>query len=231
MKTASKRQQQYFHIQNTYIQLLHTKQRKFLTQMHCGKSHLKAQIISSTNVTFAEELKHRDKLTNDQVISIGKMFRSENIRSASHTNNKQLKQNHHDLCTNSRLKEIGNPNLIDNLTKFKISITENEALCLGLKFTTGLKKVDIVTTLTKKQQRFRKGVVVGILAATLTNANGNALHRIYIRAMENLSTNKDIIITPSDKGDRIVTMDNNVYIEKLESRLDSNTYTKLINQQ
>lgn len=54
----------------------------------------------------------------------------------------------HNFYTHSRWRKIGNPNLYHNLSRTKLSITMLEALCLGLKFATEIRK-ETLTTITK----------------------------------------------------------------------------------
>lgn len=152
-------------------------------------------------ITCAENLKYQEMVTNNQATSIGKISCIKNFLSNSeaeilwwtilHTINKQqaqLKFKIHDLCTNSRWKLIGNQKLIHNISTFKLSATEMEALSLGLKFATGLKKDDTLTALTKNHNfshtEFKKIFVHGILAATFTNTIETTLLRRYIQVLK-----------------------------------------------
>lgn len=83
-------------------------------------------------------------------------------------------------------------------------------------------------TLTKNHRfdhtEFEKGLIQGILAATFTDTDETTLLRRYLLAVKNLLRNKNLIITPFNKRSGIVIRDTNLYIEKLESHLNDNTY-------
>ena len=76
---------------------------------------------------------------------------------------------------------------------------------------------------------FHKGFLQGIIAAS-TNCHSDelTLPNRYITALNSLSSNHNIIISPSDKGGGVVIMDSTVYNQKLMDLLgDNNTYEQI----
>ena len=73
---------------------------------------------------------------------------------------------------------------------------------------------------------FLKGFLQGIIA-TFTNCHSDelTLPNRYITALKSLSSNHNIVISPSDKGGSVVIMDSTVYNQKLMELLgNNNTY-------
>lgn len=124
---------------------------------------------------------------------------------------------------------ISNPDLIYNISIFTLSATETEALSLGLKFATGLKKWGHNHYL--KEQQFQPHW----LWKWFHPSRISSLHHKYIpfftaqeiyTGPKNLIHEQKIITTPSNKAGCIVIMDVTIDIEKLEFLVNANTYTK-----
>ena len=137
------------------------------------------------------------------------------------------------LCNNSRWKKLGRADLVNNISSINLSPTETEALSFGLKFATGIKNYDmgkiINTNYKHHDSDFDKGFLQCIIAAS-TNCHSDepTLPKRYITALKSLSSNHNIVISPSDKGGGVVIMDSMVYNQKLMDLLDdNNTYEQI----
>ena len=90
------------------------------------------------------------------------------------------------LCDNRRWRNI---DIIQNISDIALTPVELEALQFGLKFTTGINKLNIINTIKKNYKHndsdFHKGFIQGIIAATTTNQkNASTLPRIYNSSKE-----------------------------------------------
>ena len=160
----------------------------------------------------------------------------QNIRNFVSNFNEKQKRDHEkkikELCENSRWKEIGNQDLITNLSNTELNNYERESLSLGLKFATGTESHTSLMELFKKNYRtqdseFDRGFIQGILISNYKQNPDPIIPKRYIDALKNLSKNNNIRITPSDKGGAIVIMNTVDYISKMQTLLsDSTTYIK-----
>lgn len=135
----------------------------------------------------------------------------------------QTSQNlHQELVERYRQSESNRQHL-----QIKISLNETESFSFVLKFAYGLKKYDSVTNLTKNHEftntEFKKYYIQGILASTLKITDETTLPSRYIRVLNNLSTNKDIIIAPSVVRCGITIVDLHIYIKNLGPHLDNDS--------
>ena len=104
------------------------------------------------------------------------------------------------LLDESKWKHIGSPEMVLNLTDFKFSTTEMEALSLGLKFATGIhKNITTNTILSNYNTDFFKGFIQEIILASVSQPNNSSLPKRYIKALSNLTQNPNIIF-PTDKS-------------------------------
>ena len=76
---------------------------------------------------------------------------------------------------------------------------------------------------------FHKGFIQGILATSINcHSDELTLPNRYITALKSLSSNHNIIISPSDEGGGVVIMDSMLYNQKLMDLLgDSSTYEQI----
>ena len=136
------------------------------------------------------------------------------------------------LCSNSPWAHFGRHNMVKNLSTASLTEAESEALSFGLKFATGLNNKSITDTLGKNYRKndtdFDKGFIQGIIAAMITQNDEPTIPRRYIIALKNLAKNRDIVISPSDKGSGIVIMDTIQCNDKMLNILkDRNTYSEV----
>ena len=74
-------------------------------------------------------------------------------------------------------------------------------------------------------KRFLQGIIT---ASTNCHSDEPTLPKRYITALKSLSSNHNIVISPSDKGGGVVIMDSAVYNQKLMDLLDDdNTYEQI----
>ena len=140
------------------------------------------------------------------------------------------------LCNNSCWKKFGRDDLVNNISSINLSPTETKALSFGLKFATGIKNYDmgklINTNYKHHDSDFDKGFLQGIIAAS-TNCHSDelTLPNRYITVLKPLSSNHNVVISPSDKGWGVVIMDSTVYNQKLMYLFDDNNIYEQISQQ
>ena len=128
---------------------------------------------------------------------------------------------------------MGGADLVNNISSINLSPIETEALTFGLKFATGIKNHDmgklINTNYKYHHSDFHEGFLQGIIAAS-TNCHSDelTLPNRYITALKSLSSNHNIVISPSDKGGGVVIMDSTVYNQNIMDLLsDNNTYEQI----
>ena len=108
------------------------------------------------------------------------------------------------LCNNSCLKNLGRADLVNSISNVNLSPNETKALRFGLKFATGIKNYDIGKLINTNYKHhdsdFYRGLLQGIIAAS-TNCHSNelTLPNRYITALKSLSSNHNIVISPSDR--------------------------------
>ncbi|XP_076056373.1 uncharacterized protein LOC143034326 [Oratosquilla oratoria] len=143
----------------------------------------------------------------------------------------QMKLEH--LCNNSRWKEVGRHELITNLSSLRLTKTQEEALSLGLKFSTGINHKTTADYVEKNynwrdselENGFKQGLI--LCCSLASRKREPAIPRRYTRALKELRDNNDILITTADKGGGIVILDKLDYVRKMEDLLsDPSTYTK-----
>ena len=120
-----------------------------------------------------------------------------------------------------------------NLSSRTVSDYETEALALGLKFDSGKDKYSFADHLERNYRWYdsdvEKGYIQGILTCckALSDKEPGSLPRRYSKALRDLSSDNDIIVTQADKGGGIVIMDKVSYIQKMQDLLsDEETYEK-----
>ena len=153
---------------------------------------------------------------------------SSTLRQRSNLNRK-LKQ----LCDTSKWKTVGSDNLVTNLSMRPLSPTEKEALSLGLKFDSGVDRCSY-TGHVDRNYRWSdndtdKGFIQGILAVCkiLADKEPESLPKRYLKALEGLAEDKNVIVTQADKGGGVIIMDSSEYLRKLSDLLtDAETYAK-----
>ena len=159
---------------------------------------------------------------------------NERLRRNSEKHQKQLKEKLHRLCLNSTWKDAGNKKLISNLSSRILNETEKEALSLGLKFDTGKNNksfLDFIIKNTKNEDSeidkgFKQGLVTCLTA--LADSKRPSLPRRYLRALQDLSRDRSIVITPSDKGGGVVILDKSSYdLKMLDLLSDDSVYERV----
>ena len=135
------------------------------------------------------------------------------------------------LCNNSKWKSAGNVDIVTNLAMRPLTSTEKEALSLGLKFDSGKDRFTFVEHVDRNYKwddsDAEKGFMQGILAVckALADKEPGSLPRRYIKALENLAVDKNIVVTQADKGGGVVIIDSSEYRKKLNDLLaDAETY-------
>ncbi|XP_076044806.1 uncharacterized protein LOC143027405 [Oratosquilla oratoria] len=137
-----------------------------------------------------------------------------------------------ELCDESEWKNAGKPGIVNNLSSKQLSKSEKEALSLGLKFDTGIKKYNYVEQVCRNyrwtDEDTEKDFIQGVIACCLAAADQqpNALPSRYISALKNLGEDKDLVITQADKGGGIVVMDKTDYDKKMLDLLEDEILTK-----
>ena len=109
--------------------------------------------------------------------------------------------------------------LVKNISSINLSPTETEALSSALKFTTGIKNYDMGKIINSNYKHhdsdFHIGFLQGIIAAS-TNCHSDelTLPNRYITALKSVSSNHNIVISPSDKDGGLVIVDSTAYNQK-----------------
>ena len=137
------------------------------------------------------------------------------------------------LCRNSKWKTAGRSDIITNLSSRPLSNYEEEALSLGLKFSSGKDNKDLADHV-MKNYRFHdseteKGFIQGILTCckAIADSEKSTLPQRYVTALRALAKDNSIVITSADKGGGIIILNACDYNEKMKSLLqDENTYAK-----
>ena len=137
------------------------------------------------------------------------------------------------LCENSPWKEVGNADIMTNLSTRQFSDDEKDALALGMKFDSGK---DRSTYMEHVQRNYKsneddveKGFIQGIILCckALADSEPDKLPRRYMRALKSLPDDPSIVITPTDKGGGVVIINKTDYVTKMKELLNDNaTYTK-----
>ena len=137
------------------------------------------------------------------------------------------------LCRNSKWATSGRSDIITNLSSRTLSTYEQEALSLGLKFSSGKDNRNLADHV-MKNYRFHdnesdKGFVQGVLTCckAIADSEPNALPQRYVTALTEMSKDDSIVITSADKGGGIIILDKSDYDEKMKNLLsDKNTYAE-----
>ncbi|XP_076066117.1 uncharacterized protein LOC143039760 [Oratosquilla oratoria] len=137
------------------------------------------------------------------------------------------------LCEQSDWNEVGNADLIVNLSNRQLSDTEKQALSLGLKFDTGVSNKSFSDFINKNYRwddsDVEKGFKQGLLTCfhALANLNRCSIPRRFKIALENLGSDEDLVITSADKGGGVVILNRTDYNIKMMDLLnDTSTYEK-----
>ena len=137
-------------------------------------------------------------------------------------------------CVTSGWRTAGRRDLISNLSSRNLTDIETEALSLGLKFDVGTTKRDLLDYVVANQRwadndlevGFKQGVIACCMASAAKSKP--SIPRRYVKALQNLGKDNNIIITSADKGGGIVVMDKQMYNQKMQLLLDDdNTYRRL----
>ena len=146
----------------------------------------------------------------------------------------RLRRKLDDLCKNSKWKEAGNIDIVNNVSSRQLTTNEKEALALGLKFDSGKDKFSLAEHVERNykynESDADKGFIQGILTCckALADSEPSSLPRRYLQALKDLANDKNIIITQADKGGGIVIMDIKKYTKKMEEMLsDQEVYKKM----
>ena len=136
------------------------------------------------------------------------------------------------LCNKSCWKNLRWADLVNNITSISLNHFETDALSSGLKFSTGIKNHDmgklINTNYKHHDSEFHKGFLQDIItASTYYHSDELTLPNRYTTALRTLSSNHNIVISPSDKGGGVVIMDSTVYNQELMVLLGDNTYEQI----
>ena len=138
-------------------------------------------------------------------------------------------------CINkSKWRTAGREDLITNLSSRRLTEVEKEALSLGAKFDTGVRKNDLADLLIKnhrwKDSSTDQGMMQGLSLAAHISAleQPSTLPRRYTKALKDLNKDESIELTSADKGGGIVILNKTDYVDKMNSLLtDDNTYRKV----
>lgn len=156
-------------------------------------------------------------------------------RNSNSHNKKQihiLKNKLNMLICSSKWFKVSRKNLISNLSGSELSDTQLETLSFGLKFPTGLLKNDTTDFIMKNHHHnnsdFTKGYIQGLITAIYKKNKQHFLHR-YIKVLKELA-NKNIHIAPSDKGGRIVIMDELLCQQKMRDLINNNNIYEKVNE-
>ena len=132
------------------------------------------------------------------------------------------------LCNKSCWKDLGRADLVNNISSISLNSVETKAFSFGLKFATGIRNHGIGKLINTNYWHhvsdFHKGFIQGIIATSINyHSDELTLPNRYMIALKSLSSNHNIVISPSDKG-RGVVMDSTICNQKLMDLLgDNNT--------
>lgn len=155
------------------------------------------------------------------------------ITRANEEQKRQQSRKLEELCINSKWSHIGNCDIIVNLSNRVVTGAEKEALSLGLKFASGVKKnnqnIDLITKNHRsKDSDYLQGFIQGILTVALNEPVVPSIPRRFISVLKNLASDTQIKITKADKGEGVVIMNTTNYIQKMNDLLGNNiTYEKV----
>lgn len=135
------------------------------------------------------------------------------------------------------------PHCITNISSYKLSIIEEEALRYGLKHSIFPKKININKLKYEIEKSFSRHSQDTVISKTVKNEISLAINefnrksktllknskiRCLHRTLLSLSKNKNIKICPYDKGNGIVIIDSNSYVAKVNKLLnDTSKFKKL----
>ena len=130
----------------------------------------------------------------------------ERLQRIAGSHRKQLQDKLSRLCATSSWRSAGNTGLITNLSSRALSQDETEALSLGLKFDTGKSSGSYLDDMIRNtkytdsdiDKGFKQGFVTCLSA--VASSSHPAVPRRYLVALQHLSRDSDIVITPSDRG-------------------------------
>lgn len=152
----------------------------------------------------------------------------------------------HDIKINVLLQEqhlnrepemtISTSNIV-NMSDIQLSEIQKQVLSKGLKFVPMPRSIDVVETITNTEKSM-SSAPVNIKQAAISEISTFILKwkkrkqdnmtKDERQALRNLKNMENIIIVPADKGGKIVIMNRNEYINKIEEKLnDSKTYEKV----
>ena len=148
------------------------------------------------------------------------------------------------LCKDSIWEKMSNRNSVKNISRHLLSADEQTFLGLGLSFSMEARTFDVLDCTRKlydlvaryqqgkefdkvKHTYFVMGNFIDSYLAIINEKFGGIPKRLF-KAATSLKRNKSIRITKSDKGNSIVIIDHDQYLQKARSLLgDSNVYLKL----
>ena len=202
--------------------------------------HLRHDILpfSDSARAYLEEgcAKLRDDITLKRELLQG--FRlsshlSEKLKKFNEQQRQRLDRKLDRLCRNSPWATSGRTDIIRNLSSRTLSKYEEEALSLGLKFSSGKDNKELSDHIVKNY-RFHdsesdKGFIQGVLTCckAISDSEPNALPQRYMKALAVLAKDSSVVITSADKGGGIIILDADNYKEKMKDLLDDeNTYAK-----
>ena len=113
----------------------------------------------------------------------------------------RLKRKLDKLCYTSKWKEVGNVDLVQNLSTRELSQYEKEALALGFKFDSGKDRYTLAEHIEQNYQysdsEADKDFVQGILTCckALADNEPSKLPRRYMQALQQLASDRNIIVT------------------------------------
>ena len=131
------------------------------------------------------------------------------------------------LCNKSCWKNLGWADLVNNISSSSLSPIETKAISFGLKFATGIKNHDMGKLINTNYKHHYSDFHKGFLQSIIATSDELTLPNRYITALKTLSSNHNIVISPSDKGGAIVIMDSTVYNQKLMDLLGDNSYEQI----
>lgn len=144
------------------------------------------------------------------------------------------------LFQNSLWSKESNPELYENLSSYQLNKTEKQVLGFGMKFAIAKHQVDpirVAESFKKLEKHKSEGLSLeyidiarGCVYGLMNQKMVTNIPRRFECALKNLKSNNNIHIMKADKSNKIVILDKDVYIRKVNELLsDSTTYSKLRN--
>lgn len=177
----------------------------------------------------------RDMNLSDEIVSKFIDYAHAYIKDRTYNQKLNLNTKLRSIIKNSKWWTIGSPNFYVNLSSH--ALTENQRIILGYGPSFGIShKEDILDFITKyidisKQfkEEWNADVIKGFILRNISTDKYN-LPDCLLSALYELRKNENILITRADKGNKLVVMDKEIYINKINMLLaDTSTYEPITN--